>query len=159
MHFTGALFALVLSLPLALAVNQINFIARDDKDRFIYFTPNKGYALIPKVPVPVGKPASVTLPDGWQGNFIAIHRDADQNGNWILGEVTFQGGTDKMQTSYDVSAIVNQTDQTGIHWMYPGSGNGIKSGCDHFPCGTAYTAWNDVQTQTTYETVLTCLLG
>lgn len=159
MRFSNQLFALVLSLPLAYAGNQITFVPQDDQPRMIYFTPNPGFANIPDLFAPAGKTVSATFPNGWQGNFKAPHSDADKNGNWILGEITFQGGDDSKQTSYDVSAIVNKTDGSGIHWLYPTSGNGAKSGCNTFPCKTAYVAWDDTQTQTTYETTLTCLLG
>jgi hypothetical protein len=159
MRFSNALFTLAFSLPLAYAANLITFIPQDDQARIIYFTPNPGFANIPDLSAPAGQTVSVTLPHGWQGNFKAPHAGADRDANWILGEVTFQGGSDHQQNSYDVSAIVNKTDGTGIHWLYPTSGNGIKSGCDKFPCGTAYVGSDDVQTQTTYETTLTCLLG
>jgi L-rhamnose isomerase len=159
MRFSNALFALVFSLPLAYADNQVTFIPKDNQPRMIYFKPNDGCANIPDLYAPAGKTVSVTFPYRWQGNWKALHEDADKNGVWTLGEVTFQGGNDGQQTSYDVSAIDNHTDDTGVHWLYPASGNGIKSGCDKFPCNSAYTASNDVQTQTTYETALTCLLG
>ncbi|PQE05006.1 DNase1 protein [Rutstroemia sp. NJR-2017a BBW] len=159
MRFSNTLLTLALSLPLAYADNLITFIPQDDQARIIYFTSNPGYAIIPDLYAPAGKTVSVTLPHGWQGNFKAPHAGADKNANWILGEVAFQGGDDHKLISYDVSAIVNQTDGTGIHWLYPTSGNGFKSGCDTFPCNTAYVGSDDVQTRTTYETTLTCLLG
>jgi hypothetical protein len=38
------------------------------------------------------------------------------------------------QTFYDVEAIDNCCDNSGMKWLYPASGKGVHSGCDKFPC-------------------------
>jgi hypothetical protein len=63
----------------------------------------------------------------------------------IRAEVTFDGYAGA--TYYDVDAIDNCRDNTGVKWLYPASGAGVHGGCDSFPCDGAYKKWDDIQTR------------
>lgn len=85
----------------------------------------------------------------------------------MSSRVAFQGWNDL--TYFDVSAIVNPNDHAGVKQMFPASQlnsqsrhmvSGAKfSGCEVFPCSTAYYLADDVQTVTTDEVDLVCTLG
>lgn len=76
--------------------------------------------------------------------------------------VAFQGW--EGLTYYDVSAIVNPNDHSGVKEMFPASELEVEvkasfSGCPHFPCNKAYYLPDDIQTVTTKSTDLIVTLG
>ncbi|KAA8569096.1 hypothetical protein MFRU_037g00290 [Monilinia fructicola] len=127
----------------------------DDKTRIIHFRsefPEEmkkhkmiGHDLVLKG----GETAWVDVPKHFSGNFMAF-LPGDPEKMRTLAEVSFQGGSNQDITFYDVSAVTTHTDQDGVHYMYPLSEEGKRSGCHKFPCETAYRFWND--DKNTYST-------
>lgn len=143
------------------ATNTVTFVGQDSTSRKIVFTPSSGHEEIDSITVAGGATETVEFPTGWIGNWFAQCEGAD-NTQGMLGEVTFQGWNDI--TYFDVSAIVDANDHNGVHMMWPASENSAStktkmSGCERFPCNTAYYLPDDVQTVTTTETELYCTLG
>ncbi|KAJ8057799.1 hypothetical protein OCU04_013270 [Sclerotinia nivalis] len=71
--------------------------------------------------------------------------------NRVLAEITF---APKM-TYYDISAIDNQTDNSGIRFISPyglPQTKYFRPGCDWFPCDNAYLKPEDPHTRTTFAT-------
>lgn len=148
--------ALLASATLAGAVNQITFMSMDETDRTVYFTPNSGLASVESTDVPAGQNVTVTIPDSWIGNYYAV-TSGSENSPGMLGEVNFNswGGL----TYFDVSAIVNENDHTGVYMMYPADTESPVSGCTTFLCDTLYRLPDDIQTKATTSTHLVTTLG
>ena len=138
------------------AANSVTFQSLDNIGRTIYFTPNAGLAQISPVKVQGGASLQVTFPQGWIGNFYSVS-DGAPNVPGMLGEVAFNGWNGI--TFFDVSAIVNPNDHSGVKQLWPAGGASPVSGCEVFPCNNAYYLADDVQTKTTTETDLICTLG
>jgi len=143
------------------AANTVTFVSLDNTARKVVFTPSDGNAAVDSIEVAGGATQTVTFPTGWIGNWFSVSEGAS-NIDGMLGEVTFQGWNDI--TYFDVSAIVVPSDHDGVHQMWPASQNSdatktLMSGCDVFPCNTAYYLPDDLQTVTTTETDLYCTLG
>ncbi|KAI0122900.1 DNase1 protein [Xylariales sp. AK1849] len=143
------------------ATNTVTFQNQDNTERTIVFTPSNGYSNVDSVKIAGMGSLTVNIPESWIGNWYSVS-DGAENVPGMLGEVTFQGWDDI--TYFDVSAIVNPTDVNGVKKIYPASQvtasvKSLISGCDNFPCNTAYYVWDDVQTVTTKETDLICTLG
>ncbi|KAH6655131.1 hypothetical protein BKA67DRAFT_226897 [Truncatella angustata] len=143
------------------ATNTVTFVSQDSTSRKIIFTPSIGHEEINSITVGGQATETVEFPTGWIGNWFA-QCDGSSNTLGMLGEVTFQGWNDI--TYFDVSAIVDSSDHNGVHMMWPASENSAStkskmSGCEVFPCNTAYYLADDVQTVTTTETALYCTLG
>lgn len=75
----------------------------------------------------------------------------------MLGEVRWDGFSG--ENYFDVSAIVNPNDHDGVKMLYPKSSKTPLSGCQTFPCSNAYNLPDDIQTLSTPETELECLIG
>lgn len=148
--------ALLASATLARAVNQVTFVSMDETDRTIYFTPNSGLAAIDATDVPAGQNVTVTIPDSWIGNYYSVSSGSD-NTPGMLGEVNFNswGGL----TYFDVSAIVDENDHSGVYMMYPVDTESPVSGCTSFLCDTLYRLPDDIQTKATTSTHLVTTLG
>ncbi|ESZ89562.1 hypothetical protein SBOR_10053 [Sclerotinia borealis F-4128] len=92
------------------------------------------------------------VPYGWNGNFVAFVIGSAPKEDRVLAEFAFQVDG-RIGTWYDVSAVTTHNDQEGVHWIYPLSEAGDKSGCETFPCETSYKVWNhDKNTKYTTDT-------
>lgn len=154
MQFATTLLALVAAAASVVA-NTVTFVTLDDVTRTIYFTSSNGFELDP-VTVSNAKQTTVTFPDSYIGNFYAV-KDGAENTPGMLGEVTFGGWNGA--TYFDVSAIVNPNDKDNVKQMWPVNSKNPISGCEDFPCNSAYYAADDVQTQVTDEVDLITTLG
>lgn len=149
--------AMVLAASAAVAnAATVTFWTLDDVQRTVHFTPSAGHSEIESVVVNNKENKTVEFPDQYIGNFYAI-ADGKENKPGMLGEVTF-GGFGGL-TFFDVSAIVNPADHTGVKQMWPAKETGPMSGCLSFPCGNAYWLPDDVQTKVTHSTDLMTTLG
>lgn len=155
MHFSKTLFGLAAS---AAAVNaaSVTFRTLDGVARTVYFTPSPGSDEIAPVTVDKNGDTNVTLPDSYQGNFYALREDQEHKPG-MLGEVKF-GGWQGI-TFFDVSAIVDPTDDNNVKQMWPVGATSPMSGCEKFPCANAYVNWDDVQTKATNSKHLMTTLG
>ncbi|KAL2285919.1 hypothetical protein FJTKL_07411 [Diaporthe vaccinii] len=152
-HSTLALFA---SAILAGVINQVTFVSIDDTNHTIHFTPNASLASVESTDVPAGQNVTVTIPDSWVGNYYAVSFGAE-NIPSMLGEVNFNswGGL----TYFDVSAIVDEDDHSGVYMMYPIDTEQPVSSCTTFLCNTLYRLPDDIQTKATTSTHLVTTLG
>ncbi|KAI8958225.1 hypothetical protein F5Y11DRAFT_360189 [Daldinia sp. FL1419] len=143
------------------SANSFTFVNQDSTTRHITFTPAAGQAPIAPITVGGNSQSRVDFPQGWIGNAYSFNEGApDVPG--MLAEVAFNGWNGL--TYYDVSAIVNPGDVNGVKQMYPASQMQAQakvsvSGCEVFPCGSAYYHPDDIQTVTTLETDLIVTLG
>ncbi|KAK3325398.1 DNase1 protein [Apodospora peruviana] len=141
---------------LATAANTVTFLSQDHQDRTVYWTGNPQMAHIADTRVPGNQNVTISVPDGWVGNFYAV-ADGSPKVPGMLGEVAFNGWMGI--TYFDVSAIVNPNDKNGVKQMWPKGENQPVSGCVKFPCAFAYYAPDDVQTRATMVSDLFCSLG
>jgi hypothetical protein len=148
--------ATLLASAAVAAANTITFMSLDSTDRTLVFTPNAGHPTVEKARVAGGSSVSVTIPQGWIGNWYSVS-DGAEDVPGMLGEVAFQGWNGF--TYFDVSAIVNPNDHNGVREMYPAGSAAPTSGCKVFPCNNAYYLPDDVQTKVTSETTIVCTLG
>lgn len=167
MQFSNIILLAATALAsMASAENFIQFINQDATTaKNIVFTANLGLAAIEPLALPAGGSANQSIPDGWIGNFYSYNEGAE-NVPGMLGEVRFGGFAGA--TYYDVSSIVNPSDNDGIKILYPFS-SGLKlkelassalvSGCQTSGCTNQYNAPDDVATLSTSTTSLTCLVG
>lgn len=154
MQFSTLFSMLAAATPIL--ANTVTFISQDSTARTIVFTPSEGSDELPDLSVEGHGEAVAEFPDGWVGNWISVS-EGKNNVEGMLGEVTFQGWNGV--TYFDVSAIVDAHDHVGVKQMWPKEAKKPISGCEVFPCDTAYYLPDDVQTQTTEETDLVCTLG
>ncbi|CAP73703.1 uncharacterized protein PODANS_2_10640 [Podospora anserina S mat+] len=140
----------------ALAEPKVTFINQDNKHRTIVFTPSVPHKEIKPLRVPAHQEVTQPFPHGWIGNWWSV----TDGKPWIpgmLGEVTFNGYMGL--TFFDVSAIANDRDTSGVKMMWPRKSASVTSGCDVFSCGNEYTYPDEVQTKATDEDHLMCSLG
>ncbi|KAI0883160.1 uncharacterized protein GGS22DRAFT_36737 [Annulohypoxylon maeteangense] len=161
MRFFAQIAAIAATAATLVSANSVTFINQDATTRHIYFTPSAGNPTINTVTVAGNKQVKVNIPNAWIGNAYAVS-EGKPNVPGMLAEFTFQGWNDI--TYFDVSAIVNPSDKSGVKQIFPASQrkNTPKtsvSGCLLFPCATAYYAPDDIQTVTTKETDLIVTLG
>jgi hypothetical protein len=81
----------------------------------------------------------VKLPVSWIGSIHAVHAgggEAACDRPTVIAEVTFQGY--EGLTWYDVSAVDNCCDDTGVHFLLPEFCKEPVSGCWNFPCENDY---------------------
>ncbi|KAB8294790.1 hypothetical protein EYC80_006751 [Monilinia laxa] len=127
----------------------------DEKTRIVHFRSEypesmKKYKMIGhELVLKGGQVAWVDVPHQFSGNLVAFI-PGDPEKMRSLAEISFQSGAHHDITFYDVSAVTTHTDQDGVHFMYPLSEAGARSGCHRFPCDTAYREWND--DKNTYST-------
>ncbi|KAK1835354.1 hypothetical protein QBC39DRAFT_250515, partial [Podospora conica] len=138
---------LAISLPVLsplVSAASITFTGEDSTGRTVHFT---GNGEVGDIHVGAGESVSQEFPEGWTGNFYSVCDGCDDEPG-MLGEVAFDGFEGK--TFYDVSAIVDPDDHSGVHRFSPSGGDGETAGCDTFPCpDNAYYAPDDVQTKVT----------
>ncbi|KAI5918569.1 DNase1 protein [Camillea tinctor] len=160
MHFLAQLAAFATAATVVSA-NTMTFVNQDDTPRHIVFTPSEGYQPVNSVDVAGNGQVTVDIPTSWIGNAYSVSQGA-QDAPGMLAEVTFQGWNDL--TYFDVSAIVNPNDHVGVKQMFPATEMNATpkssvSGCEVFPCNTAYYQPDDVQTVSTKETDIIITLG
>lgn len=141
---------------LVLAQNTITFVNQDAQNRTIIFTSNPGMETPPNLEVGSYETQTATMCKGWVGNFYAINQGAEVIPG-MLGEIAFNGWLDL--TYFDISAIVNPKDTSGVKQLFPSLTNTPAAGCQDFPCDLAYNKWNDIMTMTSPETDFICLIG
>ncbi|KAJ8066840.1 hypothetical protein OCU04_004222 [Sclerotinia nivalis] len=142
----------------ALAHNSITFVSHDDDARILAFTNNPGHVYLTDIDFPGGSAIRVDFPDVWSGTIMAKKTDSVVPINRVLAEITF---APKM-TYYDISAIDNQTDNSGIRFISPyglPQTKYFRPGCDWFPCDNAYLKPEDPHTRTTFATDFLCEVG
>ncbi len=161
MYFVSQLAALAFTAATMVSANTLTFINQDSTKRTIVITPSAGHEQISSVEIEGLGQAEVSFPQGWIGNAYSVS-EGEANNPGMLAEVTFQGWNDL--TYFDVSAIVEPNDINGVKLMYPASQatqstKSTFSGCEAFPCDTAYYHPDDIQTVTTTEVDLYVTLG
>jgi hypothetical protein len=150
------------SLPIATllavvaAANTVDMVSQDSTNRQVIFTPQEGSPEIPSMDLPGGATKVATFPDGWIGNWYTVS-EGKENKPGMLGEVRWDGFSGS--NFFDVSAIVNPDDHDGVKMLYPKNSKTPMSGCQTFPCSNAYNLPDDIQTLSTPETELECLIG
>lgn len=143
--FMKILFAALGLASLASAGGTVIFNNQDSTTRTIVFTAQEGLEILPNLVVPGSGTASQSFPDSWIGNFYSVSEGAEFTVG-MLGEVRFDGFAGS--TYFDVSAIVNDSDNEGIKMLMPSSSPAPASGCQTFPCSNQYNKWDDVETRT-----------
>jgi len=145
------------ALAAGAAANTVDMVSQDSVDRTVRFVAQIGSPGLPDLRLEGGKTVTAEFPDGWIGNWYAI-RDGDKSdGNGMLGEIRFDGFNGS--TFFDVSAIVNPDDIHNVKIIYPKESKTPISGCQTFPCDNAYNLPDDIQTKSTTEHELVCLIG
>ncbi len=152
-QITAVLAALA---TLVVADHTVEFINQDSQAREIIFTAALGHAAIPTASLPGGATYTQAFPLQWQGNWFLINAGAAVVPG-MLGEVQFDGFNG--QHYFDVSAIVNPADHSGVKEIYPKQAKSPMSGCQTFPCSNCYNAPDDVQTMSSAESDFVCLIG
>jgi hypothetical protein len=156
MQFINTVLFAATALASMASANAVHFVNQDSTTRTIVFTAQEGLPTIDKLTVKGLTTGNVTFPTGWIGNFYSVSEGAkDVPG--MLGEVRFDGFAGA--TYFDVSAIVNPDDVNGIKMLFPKNADKPVSGCQIFPCANAYNKWDDVQTLSTDDHELVCLIG
>ncbi|KAI1332146.1 DNase1 protein [Xylariaceae sp. FL0255] len=160
MRFFSQLIAFAAAAA-TVSANTMKWVNLDGNTRTLYFTASAGLEEIEPLTIEGYQEATTSFPQGWIGNVFSV-TEGNPVVTGMLAELTFQGWMG--YTYFDVSAIVNPLDHEGVHLMYPASVAETEnktpySGCEEFPCNTAYYAPNDVQTVVTEEVDLITTLG
>lgn len=135
------------------AANSITFVNQDATARTIVFT---GNSEIPDLQLAPSATQVQEMPYGWTGNWFSVSEGAE-NVPGMLGEVAFDAW-DGIHF-FDVSAIVNPTDNDGVKEIFPKNSNTPLSGCQSFPCDNCYNQPDDIATLSTNDPDLVCLVG
>jgi len=156
MRFTAIAVSAVATLLSVAQANTIEFVNQDATDRTLVFASNPGMEEIPNTLVPGNTNKTVTFTTGWTGNWYSVSKGQPMVPG-MLGEIAWDawGGNHY----FDVSAIVNPKDIDGVKIMYPKIAKTPLSGCQTFPCKNAYNHPDDIQTMSTAEKELVCLIG
>ncbi|KAB8294791.1 hypothetical protein EYC80_006752 [Monilinia laxa] len=96
--------------------NTMTFISNDNEDRILSFRCNPNSLEIDDIDLPGGAVYTHQFPESWQGNIMAKKPDSTVPVHRVVAEICFQ--PDQF-TYYDISAIDNHTDNSGIHHMHP----------------------------------------
>ncbi|CAD6502553.1 BgTH12-05144 [Blumeria graminis f. sp. triticale] len=147
---------LFLGVVMHAAANSVNFVNQDGTTRTIIFTSQSGQQQLNSIKVAGNSAIQQEFPQGWIGNWYSVS-EGSPNVPGMLGEVRFDGFGGA--TYFDVSAIVNPTDNSGVKQLFPAHDNKPVSGCQNFPCANAYNKADDLQTASTPFKDLICLLG
>lgn len=155
--------------------NYVQFINQGSSAKTVVFTANADLGMtMPDLHIEAGKAHNVSFADNFIGNFWS-YDDAAPASSGMLGEVSFNQWPDASTAYFDVSSIVNKTDNVGVKMLYPvdtevdfaatlveGFVSTLFSGCateDSMACANQYNAPNDVRTISTTSPGLTCILG
>jgi hypothetical protein len=129
----------------------VHWAAKHDDDH------SKDSEDMPDVWVGPQQSVDIQYPSVWEGAFRSCREDQICHHPAVRGEVCLNCYEGK--NWFDVSAVDNATDQTGIHWLRandrPDHPEGY-SGCEKFPCPTCYLNPNDEQTKRPTFADLTC---
>lgn len=145
--------AILASAALVSADNVVTFRSMDKIDRTVIWT---GSSTIPTTSVPAGQNVTVAVPQGYIGNAYSVSSGAT-NKPGMLAEFAFNSFAGA--TYFDVSAIVDPNDKTGVYQMYPADTKSPISGCKTFACGNAYYLPDDIQTKSTTSNHIIVTLG
>jgi hypothetical protein len=156
MQFLSTIFLAATALASMAVANTVHFVNQDSTTRTIYFTGNPGMATYSELTVPGLSTANQTFATGWIGNWYSVSEGA-ANVPGMLGEVRFDGFAGA--TYFDVSAIVNPSDNEGVKQIFPKNSNTPVSGCQSYPCTNQYNKADDIATLSTDDSELVCLLG
>ncbi|KFY30451.1 hypothetical protein V493_01895 [Pseudogymnoascus sp. VKM F-4281 (FW-2241)] len=143
-------------IAVATAANTVNMVSQDSTNRKVIFTPQEGSPELPSIDLTGGSSQVATFPDHWIGNWYTVSEGKEDKPG-MLGEVRWDGFSG--ENYFDVSAIVNPDDHDGVKMLYPKSSKTPMSGCQTFPCDNAYNLPDDIQTLSTPENELECLIG
>ncbi|KAM3070176.1 hypothetical protein ACMFMG_003785 [Clarireedia jacksonii] len=107
---------LLIFTSLATATNTLTFHNLFPTPRLLQFIPVSSSYAIPQRLIPAHSTLSISTPL-WNGFFKAVSPDTPEHGpeNSIVGEVCFECW--QGITFFDVSAIWNCCDNSGVHWM------------------------------------------
>ncbi|KAA8569097.1 hypothetical protein EYC84_000767 [Monilinia fructicola] len=92
------------------------------------------------------------FPELWEGTVMAKKPDSVVPVHRVVAEICFKPGE---PAYYDISAIDNHTDNSGIHHMFPVNAplsEYFRPGCDWFPCNNCYIMPTDPHTRASDET-------
>lgn len=145
--------AILALASLVSAENLVTLKSMDNTDRTVVWT---GSSSIPDTSVPGGESVTVSIPIGYNGNAYAYSTGAE-NIPGMLAEFAFNSYAGA--TYFDVSAIVNAEDKTGVYQMYPADTKTPVSGCTAFACTNAYYLPTDIQTKSTDSSHIIVTLG
>ncbi|TGO51512.1 hypothetical protein BOTNAR_0353g00040 [Botryotinia narcissicola] len=148
------------AIPRNTVRNTIEFVACDNEDRIISFTSHVQCEDIEDIHHKGGENFTIEIPLNWGGTVMAKKHGAVHPIHRIQAEFQWQGFEGK--THYDASAITNQTDNSGIRFVYPAGQGDVyeaRSGCTVYPCDNAYLQPDDVQTKVTRQTDMLIEIG
>jgi hypothetical protein len=156
MQFINTILLAATALASMATANTVHFVNQDSTTRTIIFTGQENMASPENLVLKGHATAVAEFDGGWIGNFYSVSEDAEDIPG-MLGEISWDawGG----MTFFDVSAIVNPDDTNGVKMLFPKNENLPVSGCQTFPCSNAYNKWDDIQTLSTTDKELVCLLG
>ncbi|QSZ34682.1 hypothetical protein DSL72_007536 [Monilinia vaccinii-corymbosi] len=132
--------------------NSVTFVVHDQVDRIVAFDSNPGFIDLPNVKLPGGVMSRYDFPDRWSGAVMAKLPGSIDPAHRIIAEINFKPGR---MTLFDISAMHNLTDNSGIRHMHPINSPGgeyLRPGCDHFPCANCYLGPKTLRVRATYET-------
>ncbi|KAG9234691.1 hypothetical protein BJ875DRAFT_441061 [Amylocarpus encephaloides] len=156
MQFINTILFAATALASMATANTVHFVNQDSTARTIVFTEQSDMAQIESISLEGSGTGNATFPTGWIGNWYSVSEGA-QDVPGMLGEVRFDGFGGA--TFFDVSAIVNPDDHSGVKMIFPKNSDKPVSGCQTFPCANAYNVWDDVATLATDDKELICLVG
>lgn len=156
MQFINNILLAATALATMATANSVYFVNQDSTTRTIIFTGQENMASPENLVIEGNQMATADFIDGWIGNWYSVS-EGSANVPGMLGEVRFDGFNGA--TYFDVSAIVNPDDHNGVKMLFPAGSNLPLSGCQDFPCSNAYNKWDDIQTLSTDDKELVCLLG
>lgn len=146
--------AILASATLASAANYVTFASMDSTDRTIVWT---GNSAISNTDVAGGQNVTIEVPQGWTGNAYSVSSGKSLGTPGMLAEFAWNSYADA--TYFDVSAIVDPSDNEGVYQMYPVDSQDPISGCWSFACSNAYYLPDDIQTKSTTSNHIVVTLG
>lgn len=155
MRFSTAILGAIVAA--CASANSIVFNNLDGIAKTIYFTGNNNMGGSPStLRLPAHSKATWSTSAPWIGNFYSIN-DGAPNVPGMLGEVNF---ADAGVVWYDVSAIVDATDNLGVKQLWATASDPV-SGCKDYTttCNNAYNLPDDIQTKSTSSRQLYCSVG
>jgi len=156
MQFISTILFAATALATMATANMVHFVNQDSTTRTIVFTGQEGMETPENLVIEGLGTGNATFITGWIGNWYSVS-EGEEDRPGMLGEARFDGFAGA--TYFDVSAIVNPDDHSGVKMLFPKNSDKPVSGCQTFPCSNAYNKWDDVQTLSTDDNELICLIG